>query len=346
MARPAGGLIAPRLIAWHGRHGRHDLPWQLERTPYRVWISEVMLQQTQVATVIPYFQRFMESFPDVRALATAPPDEVLHHWSGLGYYARARNLQRAARQVVERHGGEFPLAFDDVAALPGIGRSTAGAILALSSDQSHPILDGNVRRVLARHRAVAGRAGERAFEARLWDIAAAETPADGVASYTQAVMDLGATLCTRRNPRCGDCPIAGDCAAYALGRQQDFPAPRKPLARRQRETWMLFARRDDGSVRLLQRPATGVWGGLWSPPEFPTRAAAELASHASGGCREAEPLLHAFTHFDLRIHPLWTWHAPAGAAAEEPAALWYNAARPARVGVPTPVAELLKNPPP
>jgi A/G-specific adenine glycosylase len=346
MARPAGGLIAPRLIAWHGRAGRHDLPWQLDRTPFRVWVSEVMLQQTQVATVIPYFQRFMESFPGVRALAAAPADEVLHHWSGLGYYARARNLQRAAQLVVERHDGEFPVDFDSVAALPGIGRSTAGAILALSRDQPHPILDGNVRRVLARHRAVEGRTGERAFEARLWEIAAGETPVEGVAQYTQAIMDLGATVCTRRNPRCADCPIAADCKALAQGRAQDFPAPKKPAARRQRETWMLFAHRDDGSVRLLQRPSSGVWGGLWSPPEFPSRAAAELASQGAGSCREGAPLLHAFTHFDLRIHPLWARHAQAGAVAEEPAVLWYNAARPARVGVPTPVAELLKSPPP
>lgn len=346
MARPAGGLIAPRLIAWHERAGRHDLPWQLDRTPYRVWVSEVMLQQTQVATVIPYFQRFMASFPDVRALASAPADEVLHHWSGLGYYARARNLQRAAQLVVERHGGDFPLDFAGVAALPGIGRSTAGAILALSRDQPHPILDGNVRRVLARHRAVEGRTGEREFEARLWRIAEEQTPADGVAQYTQAIMDLGATVCTRRNPRCGQCPLAEDCAAFALGRPHDFPAPKKPLARRERETWMLFAHRDDGSVRLVQRPARGVWGGLWAPPEFASRAAAELALRDAGGWREGEPLLHAFTHFDLRIHPLWTRHAEACAVAEEPAALWYNAARPARVGVPQPVAQLLKNPPP
>jgi A/G-specific adenine glycosylase len=246
---------------------------------------------------------------------------------------------------VQQHG-EFPVDFDSVAALPGIGRSTAGAILALSRDQSHPILDGNVRRVLARHRAVEGRTGERAFEARLWDIAAEETPVEGVAQYTQAIMDLGATLCTRRNPRCGDCPLADDCAAFAQGRAREFPAPKKPLARRQRETWMLFAHRDDGSVRLLQRPASGVWGGLWSPPEFPSRAAAELASQGAASCREGMPLLHAFTHFDLRIHPLWARHAQPGAVAEEPAALWYNAARPARVGVPSPVAELLKNPPP
>jgi A/G-specific adenine glycosylase len=346
MARTTGGLIAARLLAWHQRAGRHDLPWQLDRTPYRVWVSEVMLQQTQVAAVIPYFQRFMARFPDVRALAAAPTDEVLHHWSGLGYYARARNLQRAARQILERHGGEFPVDFADVAALPGVGRSTAGAILALSLDEPHAILDGNVRRVLSRLFTVPGRTGERAFEHELWRIAAAQTPRRRVAQYTQAIMDLGATLCTRRKPRCSECPLADSCMAHAAGREQDYPQPKKPLKRRARETWMLFARSADGSVRLVQRPASGVWGGLWSPPEFASRAEAERALPGAIGLHAGEPLLHAFTHFDLRIHPLWARAGAAAAVAEESAALWYNATRPARIGLPKPVAELLKNPPP
>jgi A/G-specific adenine glycosylase len=345
MARAASRLIATRLIAWHERAGRHDLPWQSDRTAYRVWVSEVMLQQTQVAAVIPYFLRFMGRFPDVPALAAAPLDEVLHHWSGLGYYARARNLQRAAQQVVERHGGVFPTEFESVAALPGIGRSTAGAILALSCDAPHPILDGNVRRVLARLYAVAGRTGERAFENELWRIATAQTPRACVAQYTQAIMDLGATLCTRRKPRCDECPLVASCAAHAAGNEQDYPAPKRPLQRRARATWMLFARRGDGSVRLVQRPPTGVWGGLWSPPEFASRAAAECALERSTDLSEGEPLLHAFTHFDLRIHPLWVRVEHHAGVADEHAALWYNAARPARIGLPQPVAELLKNPP-
>jgi A/G-specific adenine glycosylase len=345
MAQPVGGHVARQLLAWHERAGRHDLPWQTDRTPYRVWISEVMLQQTQVAAVIPYFLRFMARFADVRALAAAPTDEVLHHWSGLGYYARARNLQRAAQQIVERHGGEFPTDFDSVAALPGVGRSTAGAILALSRAEPHPIMDGNVRRVLSRLHAVAGRTGERAFENELWRLAAEHTPRERVAQYTQAIMDLGATLCTRRRPRCGECPFEQTCAAHAAGREQDFPAPKKPLKRGARETWMLFARRADGSVRLVQRPASGVWGGLWSPPEFASRAAAEQALEPASALHEGETLLHAFTHFDLRIHPLWARGELAVGVAEEGAALWYNAARPARVGLPQPVAELLKNPP-
>jgi A/G-specific adenine glycosylase len=345
MARAADALIAPRLIAWHERAGRHDLPWQREPTPYRVWISEVMLQQTQVAAVIPYFERFMARFPDVRALAAAPADEVLHHWSGLGYYARARNLQRAAQQVVERHGGELPTDFAGVAGLPGIGRSTAGAILALSRNQPHPILDGNVRRVLARLYAVPGRSGERAFENELWRIAAEQTPVQRVGEYTQAIMDLGATLCTRSRPRCDACPLAADCGAHAAGAETDYPAPKKPLKRRARETWMLFAQAPDGSVHLVQRPPSGVWGGLWSPPEFASRADAELVIGQPSGLREGEPLLHVFTHFDLKIHPLWTRVGDVPGVAEQGAGMWYNAARPARVGLPKPVAELLKNPP-
>jgi len=346
MARAARGLIAPRLIAWHERAGRHDLPWQTGRTPYRVWVSEVMLQQTQVAVVIPYFQRFMVRFPDVRALASSPVDEVLHYWSGLGYYARARNLQRAAQQIVERHGGEYPTDFGSVAALPGVGRSTAGAVLALSQDQSHPILDGNVRRVLSRLYAVAGRTGERDFDNELWRIAAEQTPMQCVARYTQAIMDLGATLCTRRKPRCGECPLAVDCAAHAAGNEHEYPAPKKPLNRRARETWMLFMQAADGSVHLVRRPQSGVWGGLWSPPEFVSRDAAERALERAVHVSEGEPLLHAFTHFDLTIHPLWARMPASAAVADAGAGLWYNAARPARVGLPQPVAELLKNPPP
>lgn len=342
--------IAPALLAWHDRHGRHDLPWQKDRTPYRVWVSEVMLQQTQVAAVIPYFERFMTRFPDVIALADAPTDAVLHLWSGLGYYARARNLQRAAQRIRDEHRGVFPTEFEAVAALPGVGRSTAGAILALSLDQSHPIMDGNVRRVLSRLFAVAGRTGERAFENELWRLATLHTPVERVAQYTQAIMDLGATLCTRRQPRCTDCPFVARCAAYAAGAVHDFPAPKKPLQRRAREVWMLLARRADGSVRLVQRPAQGVWGGLWSPPEYPTRADAATALMLSAGAaqnitlRDAQPLQHAFTHFDLTIHPLWA-DAPMAAATEEPGALWYNAARPAQVGLPAPIAQLLQDPP-
>jgi A/G-specific adenine glycosylase len=344
--QPMSQSIAPPLLAWHRKHGRHDLPWQLQRTPYRVWVSEVMLQQTQVATVIGYYQRFMQRFPDVQTLAQAPQDEVLHLWSGLGYYARARNLQRAAQVIVEQHGGEFPDNFDAVAALPGIGRSTAGAILAIACSQRHPILDGNVRRVLARVHALPGATGERAFEQQLWQLAEAETPTQDVAIYTQAIMDLGATVCTRR-PQCERCPLNRNCRAFAAGNPAHYPTPRRPLKRRQVERWMLFARREDGGVQLLRRPASGIWGGLWSPPEFATRDAAYAAT-ASGiePPQEAAPLQHAFTHFDLTIRPLWirvgkAWPDANSIADSAARTLWYNPAAPVSIGLPAPIAALL-----
>ncbi|MEY2855677.1 MAG: hypothetical protein RL030_2809 [Pseudomonadota bacterium] len=329
--------LASALLAWHREQGRHDLPWQHDRTAYRVWVSEVMLQQTQVGTVIPYFERFLARFPDIPALARAPQDQVLHLWSGLGYYARARNLQRAAQVILEAHGGEFPRDFESVAALPGVGRSTAGAILAIAFGQRHAILDGNVRRVLARVHAVPGASGERAFEQALWQLADANTPGTDVATYTQAIMDLGATLCTRRQPQCNRCPLALRCVAHAQGEEERYPAPKRRLQRRRVERWMLFARRADGAVRLVQRPTQGVWGGLWSPPEFESVEAARQATGADVVMQEAPALQHAFTHYDLTIHPLW-FVADADAA---PGTLWYNAAAPAQIGLPAPIAALL-----
>lgn len=329
--------LASALLAWHRRHGRHDLPWQQLRSSYRVWVSEVMLQQTQVATVIPYFERFMARFPDVVSLADAPVDEVLHLWTGLGYYARARNLHRAAQRVRDEHGGVFPTSFDAVSDLPGIGRSTAGAILAISAKQRHAIVDGNVRRVLARLYGLDGRPGERAFENALWGIAERETPVDDVDIYTQAIMDLGATLCVRRNPDCLLCPLAEGCVARATGRQHALPAPRKQRERPQRELVMLFAHRADGSVWLSQRPARGIWGGLWSPPEFASIGDADAALPGAADALALPPVDHAFTHFDLRIQPVLC-AAPDGWRGE---GLWYNPRRPARIGLPAPVASLL-----
>jgi A/G-specific adenine glycosylase len=296
-----------------------------------------MLQQTQVATVIPYFERFMARFPDVVALADAPVDEVLHLWTGLGYYARARNLHRAAQRIRDEYGGVFPVDFESVSDLPGIGRSTAGAILAISTRQRHAIVDGNVRRVLARLFGVEGRAGERAFENRLWEIAERETPADNVDVYTQAIMDLGATVCVRRKPDCLLCPLAEDCVARATGRQQELPAPRKARERPQREVVMLFAYRDDRSVWLLQRPATGIWGGLWAPPEFASIGEADAALPGAAEARALGPVDHAFTHFDLRIRPLLCAAPPDWRSG----GLWYNPRRPVRIGLPAPVASLL-----
>jgi A/G-specific adenine glycosylase len=338
-------LIAPHLLAWHALAGRHDLPWQHERSAYRVWVSEVMLQQTQVSTVIPYFERFLARFPDVRALAEAPDDEVLHLWTGLGYYARARNLLRAAREIRDVHGGNFPGTLDEVMSLPGIGRSTAGAILALSADQRHPILDGNVKRVLARYYALDGAPDEAGTLAALWKVAELNTPEAGVATYTQAIMDLGATVCTRSRPRCDDCPLRADCRARIEGRQAALPAPKSRRAQRKRRAAVMLVARREGKVLLVQRPPSGIWGGLWCLPEFADReAAAAYAATELSNARLAVNALpeieHSFTHFDLVITPLI---ASCGSAARvgEAGALWYDVDEPARVGLPAPILTLL-----
>ena len=338
--------LGPALIAWHRRHGRHDLPWQRERTPYRVWISEIMLQQTQVSTVIPYFERFLARFPDIHTLAAAPIDEVLHLWTGLGYYARARNLHRAAQAVCARHGGEFPQDFESVADLPGIGRSTAGAILALSLDQRHPILDGNVKRVLARVFAIDGHASERRIEQRLWTLAEACTPSEDVAIYTQAIMDLGATVCTRRRPACDRCPLQAMCVAKSNGLTETLPTPRPKRAsrsRRRRECWWIVRRDPAGAVWLERRPDAGIWGGLWCPPQFESETAAQSTAQALA--TELSPIDHVFTHFDLRIHPLLVEEPSAVCETSEVATgLWYKASDEcsARIGLPAPVKALLE----
>lgn len=309
-----------------------------------------MLQQTQVATVIPYFERFITRFPDIRALASAPLDEVLHLWTGLGYYARARHLHRAARSVYELHGGEFPRDFAAVAELPGIGRSTAGAILALSLDQRHPILDGNVKRVLARVFAIEGHPSERRVEQRLWTLAEACTPNADVAIYTQAIMDLGATVCTRRRPECDRCPVQAICAAKANGLTEKLPTPRaKRVAhsRRRRECWWIVRRDVDGAVWLERRPDAGIWGGLWCPPQFDSAAAAQSAarSPAQVSVTALAPIDHVFTHFDLRIHPLLVGEPAAVRETNEPTTgLWYKASDEisTRIGLPAPVKALLE----
>ncbi|HEB57895.1 MAG TPA: adenine DNA glycosylase [Gammaproteobacteria bacterium] len=342
-----------RLLHWFRHHGRHDLPWQSPRDAYRVWVSEIMLQQTQVATVIPYFERFMARFPDLASLASADLDQVLHLWTGLGYYARARNLHRAAGVIVAEHGGRFPTDFEAVLALPGIGRSTAGAILAQACDQRHAILDGNVRRVLARHRAIEGWPGQKAVENTLWALAEELTPAEDVADYTQAIMDLGATVCTRSQPRCAACPVSEDCAARAEGRQADFPGRRPRKALPERHTRMLLLRDAEGQVLLEQRPPTGIWGGLWSLPECPPEADLHAWSRETLGVeldavRDGAPLSHTFTHFRLHIQPVHarlrdTAHAPAagGGIMEAAARVWYNTRLPADLGLPAPVKSLL-----
>ncbi len=341
------GQLAESLLTWFDRHGRHDLPWQADPTPYRVWISEVMLQQTQVATVVPFYGRFIARFPDLRSLAEGPLDEVLHLWSGLGYYARARNLHRAAQVLLAEHGGEFPNQLDQLKALPGIGRSTAGAILALSRGERHAILDGNVRRVLARCFGVEGWPGERAVESKLWSLAEACTPEARVGAYTQAIMDLGATLCTRVRPACEECPLREVCVARATSRQSDLPSPRPRRRRRLRTTIMLLLQSPDGSCWLEARPQRGVWGGLHGFPQFDSGEHLEAWLAERGivpmGAPERLPgLRHAFTHFDLDILPVRLKLAAAGIRVADSGGLWYNRKEPARVGLAAPVTELLR----
>jgi len=344
----SGAKIAPLLLAWWDAHGRKDLPWQRDPTPYRVWVSEIMLQQTQVATVERYYDRFLGVFPNVVALADAELDRVLHLWSGLGYYARARNLHKAARVVRDDCGGDLPDEIDALVALPGIGRSTAGAILALASDQRHPILDGNAKRVLARLFGVEGWTGSTANLKLLWQLAEDCTPAERPAHYTQAIMDLGATVCSRGRPACAKCPLDGPCRAYLDGLTDRIPAPRPKRNRGQRATVVVMLIREDGAVLLERRPDAGVWGGLWCFPE-----AAEVAGVADW-CRtrvgvepgriSVRPIVsHSFTHFDLDMTPV---EAHVGGAPSRlmdgDRWLWYNRETPAAVGLAAPVARMLE----
>jgi A/G-specific adenine glycosylase len=342
----ASMTFADALITWHDRHGRHDLPWQRDRTPYRVWVSEIMLQQTQVATVIGYYERFMERFPSVESLAASSMDEVLHLWSGLGYYSRARNLHRAAQLVVDEHRGQFPQSVEELAELPGIGRSTAAAILSLACDKRATILDGNVKRVLARYFAIEGYPGERVVEQQLWQHAGRCTPHSQFATYTQAIMDFGATVCTRSKPLCMHCPLQRTCGAFAEGRVDELPRPRKPLTRPTRRVVILLAVNQSGEVLLRRRPQHGIWGGLWSPPEFATaQAAADFCAtslkSADPKPQEMEQLRHAFTHFDLEITPLRVVCGSGAGVADGCESLWYSARDPARIGLPAPIATLL-----
>ena len=337
--------FAERLLAWFDVHGRKDLPWQHPKEPYRVWISEIMLQQTQVQTVIPYFERFMARFPGVLALADAAQDEVLQHWSGLGYYARARNLHKAAQIIRDEHGGEFPGTLEAVMALPGIGRSTAGAILSIAFDERHAILDGNVKRVLARHEAVEGWPGTTAVANQLWAISERNTPTARVADYTQAIMDLGATLCTRTQPACERCPVAADCTAHKKGSATFFPGRRPKRDKPLRTTTMVLARHD-GYVFLERRPETGIWGGLWSLPEIEgevpdwcrDRFGAEVLAVESW-----DTLRHSFSHYDLDIHPVTVRiAAPLSKVADFDDATWHRLGSELPGGVAAPVNKLIR----
>ena len=337
--------FAARVVRWQRQHGRHDLPWQGTRDAYRVWLSEIMLQQTQVATVALYYGRFLARFPDVGSLAAAPEDDVLALWSGLGYYARARNLHHAAREVATRFGGVFPTTFDDLVALPGIGRSTASAIAAFSSGERRAILDGNVRRVIARHAGIAGDPSVTAVAARLWKEAEARLPDSGVEAYTQAMMDLGADICAPRRPACLLCPVAADCVARIEERVAELPGKRARAAPKRRRIAMLVVV-SRGEVLLEKRPPTGIWGGLWSLPEAdagesPAAALAQWGMEAAE-IQPLEPFAHAFTHFTLDVVP-WRITPRRGAplAADRPAT-WLSLADLAGAALPAPVRKLLK----
>ena len=337
-----------RLLAWFEQSGRKDLPWQVKSTPYRVWVSEIMLQQTQVATVIPYYRRFMQHFPTIIDLANAKLDQVLHYWSGLGYYARARHLHAAAQQVIEQHAGMFPKNFDEVVALPGIGRSTAGAILSLACGQRYPILDGNVKRVLTRYHAVDGWPGQSRVQKTLWELAEEHTPQKLVGAYTQAIMDLGATLCTRARPACSECPLQSGCKACATGQQSDFPAARPRKTIPVRSVTLLLACNDRNEVLLEQRPPVGVWGGLWSFHELESTSEVEAwcqlnLGHAADDYETWPVVRHTFSHFHLDMTPVLV-RAGTGSdrVMEAGSRLWYNMQSDAERGFAAPISKLIQ----
>ncbi|HHO70582.1 MAG TPA: A/G-specific adenine glycosylase [Halothiobacillus sp.] len=339
--------FAERLLAWYEIHGRHDLPWQHPRNAYRVWVSEIMLQQTQVQTVIGYFQRFMQRFPDISSLAAASLDEVLALWAGLGYYARARNLHRAARQIIDKHQGQFPKDLAALMALPGIGRSTAGAILAQAFGLRAPILDGNVKRVLARHAAIEGPPTVKAVENQLWALAEQYTPQKNLPEYTQAIMDLGATICTRHRPQCLLCPVNADCRARQMGRVEELPTRKPKKSIPLRKQTLLVARSDQGLL-LVKRPPTGIWGGLWSLPVLdenePESLLTKLGLEATGQAQVVGEITHLFSHFRLQAQLLQIPVKPRGDRVfESSEQLWYNPQHNDRTGLPVPIAQYIAN---
>ena len=339
--------VARPLLRWHARHGRHDLPWQQPRTPYRVWLSEVMLQQTQVATVIPYFQRFVAALPDLPALAAIEIDQVFALWSGLGYYRRARFLHAAAQLCVERHQGDLPRDFDALMALPGIGRSTAGAILAQAWDLPFAILDGNVKRVLTRLHGVRGWPGDTAVGRELWALAERHTPQRRAGAYAQAIMDLGATVCLPRAPRCDDCPLAALCVARRDGLITQLPQARPARVLPQRQAVLLLLRDRGGRILLERRDGAGVWSGLWSLPhaDDATAARALAARHAvidAARVAALTPFRHSFSHYHLQASPLlFDGAEPHRAVADAPSLRWTLPHEALTLGLPTPIRRLL-----
>lgn len=340
--------FAEPVLAWFDVHGRKHLPWQQNKTPYRVWVSEIMLQQTQVATVIGYYEKFMASYASLQDLAQASQDDVLAHWSGLGYYARARNLHACAKRVMEQHNGELPQNLEQLMDLPGIGRSTAGAILSLSLGQSHAILDGNVKRVLARHYAVAGWPGKTDVLKRLWSLSEAVTPAQRTADFNQAMMDIGATLCTRTQPDCQRCPISHSCQALAAGQPTQYPG-RKPKKQTPiKQTVMLALENPDGAHLLERRPPTGIWGGLWSLPEVQDVAQIDRWLGDAGLVAQGSPhstmrFRHTFSHYHLDIDvQALSVNVSDQSVLEAAERVWYNSG-PLPGGVAAPVSKILNS---
>jgi len=334
--------FSQRIVQWQLKYGRQTLPWQLDKSLYKTWVSEVMLQQTQVATVIPYFKKFMRSFPTITYLANAPLDEVLHHWTGLGYYARARNLHKAAQFIRDNYHGEFPEDFQQVIDLPGIGRSTAGAVLSLTLNQRFPILDGNVKRVLTRHQAIEGWTGEKRVENKLWDLAESVTPSKNVNVFNQAMMDMGAMVCTRSKPKCTECPVSGDCLAYERGEMTHFPTPKAKKKIPVKHAFMLVLLDEQGNqcaIQLKQRPPTGIWGGLWCFPEFGSIELCEEHLKNIGIAEYKQTLLpmfrHTFSHYHFDISPILinVERFDTKQIMEQTGLLWYNVADPAKVGL-------------
>ncbi|OQX35048.1 MAG: A/G-specific adenine glycosylase [Oceanospirillales bacterium LUC14_002_19_P2] len=339
------GNFSQRVLDWYDQHGRKHLPWQQDITPYRVWISEIMLQQTQVKTVIPYFETFMERFPDVHTLASAPVDDALHLWSGLGYYSRARNLHKAACQVVERFNGEFPQSIDLLTELPGIGRSTAGAIASISMGIRAPILDGNVKRVLARHHAIAGWPGQSAIANKLWEIAEHHTPRERLPQYTQAMMDLGAMICTRTRPTCHICPLQESCMTHAIGDTSVYPGKKPKKTLPERQIRMLMVVNHLGEVLLQKRPSQGIWGGLWSFPEQEIND--EIASDIVGiplcNLETWTPFRHTFSHYHLDITPVKAFTVEETQRLPEDNPMrWISIDTPGNLGLAAPVTKLLR----
>jgi len=340
---PETAPFASRLLSWWDENGRKDLPWQHPRTPYQVWVSEIMLQQTQVSTVISYFERWMQRFPDIEKLAQSPLDDVLACWAGLGYYARARNLHRTAQICLQQHGGSLPPSDEELSALPGIGRSTANAIVSQTTDRPAVVLDGNVRRVIARHGMVAGWPGTSTVQNTLWREAESRLPKDRGADYTQAIMDLGALLCVRTKPDCTCCPVKADCKAFSAGKVNLYPSSKPKTRITERTVFMLILHDGTQRVMLEKRPAAGIWGGLWSLPEAENLAKLEEKTGLTlAGGQVLQPRLHRLTHMRLHIRPVLLPTLQAKQVKCSARQRWMELDGDAGMGMPQPVVRLLQ----